>query len=93
MEITIFRVVNIRMKCVINVKRKVNWLKYVEERRNFKSKIDVGVGRMVNKERILLKKVLIKTMFMLCIICLAIERNRLKWIWNFVDGKIRWKSI
>ena len=91
-ETTIPRAANTRMKCVTNVKRKATWQKYVKERRKHKSKEDMGAGRMVNKERILSKKAPIKMMSMPCIICPAIERNRSKWIWNFVDGKTRWKS-
>ena len=72
--------------------KKGHMAKYVKERRNHKSKEDMGAGRMVNKERILSKKAPIKMMSIPCIICPAIERNRLKWTWNFVDGKKRWKS-
>jgi len=91
-ETIIPRAANTRMKSVTHVKREATWLKYVEERRNLKSKTNMGGGQMVNKEPILLKKAPIKTTSMPCISCPAIKRNRSKWIWNFVDKKPRWKS-
>ena len=61
--------------------------KFQPKRECYRCGGDMGTGRMVNKEHILLKKAPIKMMSMPCIICPAIERNRSKWIWNFVDGK------
>ena len=72
--------------------KKGHMAKVCRGRRNLQSKTSVSAGRMANKERILLKKAPIKMTSMPCVICPAIERNRSKWIWNFVDGKTQWKS-
>ena len=84
-ETTIPRAANTRTKCVTNVKRKATWLKYVKERRNLQSKTSVGAGRIANKERILLKKTGADQDDAYAIHHLpTIEKNRSKWIWNFV---------